>query len=523
MAEHDDVADDMEALHMADDVSIRASTMDNMMKIRQEGKTMSGQHLGTKSGKLWLQGRVYGWAEYTAVLEGHFLKFYATPEDVALSNPAQAINVAGCQCALTASVKYGRDFAFEVVIANPRSVVPVAAETAADAESWVKLLNTIKAVEEVREGYAGNLSAQHQAALAELRKKCGAEFEASSDAELLRFLRGTSWEVAKAHAYMVENKLWRKQFNVDALSINNVTREIRTGKLRLLSSKDKLGRPIIVGQPGKHNPKESSPLEVCKLLTYNMEQAIKSMSGDVESVILIIDFKGLSPRAVDMRVPRLVFETLQQRYPERIALLLLGNAPWFFRFIWATVRTFLNPSFLQKVHILGSDMTTLQAFVPPECLLQEHGGTVVWDTEEFIQKRAKEEGVAVSDGIGMASALEGGIDQSLLATLRDLPASEAIQGAVKTGYLTKLGGIVKNWKKRFFVLSESGLLYYYKDEKSAAPQGVILLERSTTGDNADKAHAFEIVTPLRTYIVCAADDAERTAWKAAVTKVCASQ
>ena len=50
--------------------------------------------------------------------------------------------------------------------------------------------------------------------------------------------------------------------------------------------------------------------------------------------------------------------------------------------------------------------------------------------------------------------------------------------------------------------------------QSASPQGVILLERSTTGNNAEKAHAFEIVTPLRTYIVCAADDAERDAWKA---------
>lgn len=33
----------------------------------------------------------------------------------------------------------------------------------------------------------------------------------------------------------------------------------------------------------------------------------------------------------------------------------------------------------------------------------------------------------------------------------------------KEGYLTKLGGRVKNWKKRWFVLSD-GKLYYYKTE-----------------------------------------------------------
>lgn len=31
----------------------------------------------------------------------------------------------------------------------------------------------------------------------------------------------------------------------------------------------------------------------------------------------------------------------------------------------------------------------------------------------------------------------------------------------KEGYLTKLGGRIKNWKKRWFVL-EDGKLYYYK-------------------------------------------------------------
>lgn len=31
--------------------------------------------------------------------------------------------------------------------------------------------------------------------------------------------------------------------------------------------------------------------------------------------------------------------------------------------------------------------------------------------------------------------------------------------------LMPAGGVVKNWKRRFFVLSLSGLLYYYKDDK----------------------------------------------------------
>ena len=101
------------------------------------------------------------------------------------------------------------------------------------------------------------------------------------------------------------------------------------------------------------------------------------MAADVESMVLIVDMNGLHPRNVDFRVPKLFLETIQNRYPERISLILVVNAPWFasqlvhflfyfcamffvvlsfalsygrfFRFVWATVRRFFGPDLLQKV------------------------------------------------------------------------------------------------------------------------------------------------------------------------------
>ena len=77
------------------------------------------------------------------------------------------------------------------------------------------------------------------------------------------------------------------------------------------------------------------------------------------------------------------------------------------------------------------------------------------------------------------------------------PEKERTTEPLKTGFLTKEGAIRKSWKKRFFVLTEGGCLYYYKDDGSNPPQGVILLERSVVGDYPDKAHTFTVNTPMQ--------------------------
>ena len=48
-------------------------------------------------------------------------------------------------------------------------------------------------------------------------------------------------------------------------------------------------------------------------------------------------------------------------------------------------------------------------------------------------------------------------------------------GVIKEGEMTKQGGNIKNWKKRWFVL-EKGHLYYYKDKIAVKPKGDIVLQ-----------------------------------------------
>ncbi|CAH8534504.1 unnamed protein product [Schistosoma turkestanicum] len=47
---------------------------------------------------------------------------------------------------------------------------------------------------------------------------------------------------------------------------------------------------------------------------------------------------------------------------------------------------------------------------------------------------------------------------------------------IHKGWLWKLGGRVKSWKRRWFVLTEDSLLYYLTPDRSRQTKGVILLE-----------------------------------------------
>ncbi|XP_022810522.1 pleckstrin homology domain-containing family H member 2-like isoform X3 [Stylophora pistillata] len=70
----------------------------------------------------------------------------------------------------------------------------------------------------------------------------------------------------------------------------------------------------------------------------------------------------------------------------------------------------------------------------------------------------------------------------------------------KEGYLTKLGGRVKNWKKRWFVLHD-GNLYYYKTENDVnrKPLGQIPLDGSCRIARTDGELTIEVATPKRTF------------------------
>lgn len=82
----------------------------------------------------------------------------------------------------------------------------------------------------------------------------------------------------------------------------------------------------------------------------------------------------------------------------------------------------------------------------------------------------------------------------------------------KDGFLTKQGGSIKTWKKRWFVL-KNDTVYYFKNQKDPEQTGEIKLEATTVcqsepGLNKKKRYYFSIGTPGRVFLMYS--DSEET-------------
>jgi PH domain/Calponin homology (CH) domain len=121
-------------------------------------------------------------------------------------------------------------------------------------------------------------------------------------------------------------------------------------------------------------------------------------------------------------------------------------------------------------------------------------------------------------------------DEALARAIFQECAADALQHPTRAGMLTKQGGSVKTWKRRYFVLKENFLFYYKSQKDSSKPLGVIHLdeyevvlaksEEIKNQKGADKEtrgrNFFKIITPTRTYFICAERQVDMDLWLDAI-------
>ncbi|XP_058445741.1 uncharacterized protein CG43867 isoform X5 [Malaya genurostris] len=102
---------------------------------------------------------------------------------------------------------------------------------------------------------------------------------------------------------------------------------------------------------------------------------------------------------------------------------------------------------------------------------------------------------------------------SLLMRTSYADSPKKIETLEKVGHLAKLGGKLKTWRKRWFVL-KNGQLTYWKSQHDVArkPQGMIALDEACRINRAEGASTFEIDTGKKVYYLTADSNATMDDW-----------
>ncbi|BFZ57733.1 cytosolic factor, phosphatidylinositol/phosphatidylcholine transfer protein [Savitreella phatthalungensis] len=243
-------------------------------------------------------------------------------------------------------------------------------------------------------GYPGNLTADQQAKLAELRKELenAGYTERIDDPSLLRFLRARKFDVALAKKMFVECEQWRKDFGVDELKKSfdfHEKKEISAFYPQYYHKTDRDGRPVYIEQLGGIDLHKMYKITTQDRMLQNLVveyekftddrlPACSRMKGElVETSCTIMDLKGVGLSSIKQVYSYVSAASVigQNYYPERMGKFYLINAPWGFSTAFSIVKKLLDEVTARKIHILGSSyQSELLKQIPEENLPTKFGG-----------------------------------------------------------------------------------------------------------------------------------------------------
>lgn len=133
---------------------------------------------------------------------------------------------------------------------------------------------------------------------------------------LLRYLRASSWSAVEAPKRLMNTLIWRRDFNVETITADQVSIESETGKQHVLGF-DNNARPCLFMNPGKQNTKKSE--RQIEHVVFMLERVIDMAPAGQETTALLINFKNSSTSgSPSVAQGRNVLNILQSHYPERL-------------------------------------------------------------------------------------------------------------------------------------------------------------------------------------------------------------
>ncbi|XP_059660274.1 phosphatidylinositol/phosphatidylcholine transfer protein SFH9-like [Cornus florida] len=253
----------------------------------------------------------------------------------------------------------------------------------------------------------------------------------------LRFLKARKFDIDKTVHMWAEMLNWRKEFGADSIIqdfIYDEYEEVKHYYPHGYHGVDKEGRPVYIERLGKVEPnKLMSVTTVDRFLKYHVQGFEKAFTEKfpacsiaakrhIDSTTTILDVHGVNWMSFGKVAHDLVMRMQKidgDNYPETLHQMFIVNAGHGFKFIWNTIKGFLDPRTASKIHVLGNkfrkrlleviDSSQLPDFLGGTCSCPIDGGCLSsdngpWNDPELMklvhirETMLLEENTSLSDG-----------------------------------------------------------------------------------------------------------------------------
>ncbi|KAK8788722.1 hypothetical protein V5799_021500 [Amblyomma americanum] len=206
----------------------------------------------------------------------------------------------------------------------------------------------------------------------------------TDEAFLLKFLRGRKYNAQEAYRTIKQYFKVRKK-NPDmfeGLDPYSIPFDVVCQKHRLVTvsrKKDTKGRAVILLKVGGWNSGVCPLNEFFRTGIAHVEYILFDESVQLNGVVCVMDFKGLSINHMLHYTPAVIKQLLslvQDCYPIRLKGVYIINHPPLFHILFAIAKRFMKAKLVSRMHLFGYELNKLRDLVPDDVIPVESGGAL---------------------------------------------------------------------------------------------------------------------------------------------------